>query len=157
MTMEVVGVVFRAPNRPGDFGWMRRQPEWADALFIFNDNEAEFHAHQRHGTGSGRCHAGGGNAAIRPFQCQVPQRAAGIPTGANGQGYHRLDDRVRGVIDDALLVIRDLVATGRYGRIVYSAENAAGDLGTGIFKVSGDVKRYIMEGLRRLATGDAPE
>ena len=46
---------------------------------------------------------------------------------------------------------------GRYGRIVYSAENAAGDLGTGIFQVSGDVKRYIVEGLRRLATGEAPE
>ena len=61
------------------------------------------------------------------------------------------------MIDDALQAIRDLVATGRYGRIIYSAENAAGDLGTGIFQVSDDVKRYIVEGLRRLATGDAPE
>jgi len=50
----------------------------------------------------------------------------------------------------------DLVATGRFTRIVDSAENAAGDLGTGIFHVSDDVKRYIVEGLRRLATGDPP-
>ena len=155
--MDVIGSKFKGGGKAGDFGWMIRQPDYDDALFIFNDNEEEFRAHQRHGPASGRCHAGGGNAAIRPSQCQLPQRAAGIPTGVDGQGYRRLDDHVRGVIDDALQAIRDLVATGRYGRIIYSADNAAGDLGTGIFQVSDDVKRYIVDGLRRLATGDAPE
>jgi hypothetical protein len=157
VAMELTGSKFKGGGKAGDFGWMIRQPDYDDALFIFNDNEAEFRAHQDHGMGSGRCHAGGGNAGIRPFQCQVPQRAAGIPTGADGQGYQRLDDHVRGVIDDALLAIRDLVATGRYGRIIYSAENAAGDLGTGIFQVSDDVKRYIVEGLRKLATSHVSE
>ena len=155
--MDVIGSKFRGGGKGGDFGWMIRQPDYHDALFIFNDDEESFRGHRRHSPGSAQCHAGGGNATIRPFQCQVPQRAAGIPTGADGKGYQRLDDHVRGVIDDALLAIRDRVATGRYGRIIYSAENAAGDLGTGIFQVSDDVKRYIVEGLRKLATGDAPE
>jgi hypothetical protein len=155
--MDVIGSKFRGGGKPGDFGWMIHRPDYDNALFVFNDNEAEFRAHQGHAPGSARCHAGGGNAGIRPFQCQLPQRAAGIPTGANGEGYSRLDDHVRGVIDDALQAIRDLVATGRYGRIIYSAENAGGDLGTGIFKVSDDVKRYIVDGLRRFATGQAPE
>ena len=154
--MDVIGSQFKGGGKRGDFGWMIHQPDYDDALFIFNDNEAEFRAHQAHAAGSRQCQAGGGNAGIRPFQCQLPQRAAGIPTGANNQGYRRLDDHVRGVIDDALRVIGDLVATGSYSRIIYSAENAAGDLGTGIFQVSGDVKRYIVEGLRQLATGEAP-
>ena len=155
--MDVIGSQFEGGGKRGDFGWMIRRPDYDDALFIFNDNEEAFRAHQAHAAGSRQCQAGGGNAGIRPFQCQLPQRAAGIPTGANNQGYRRLDDHVRGVIDDALQVIRDLVAAGHYGRIIYSAENAAGDLGTGIFQVSGDVKRYIVEGLRQLATGKAPE
>jgi hypothetical protein len=151
--MEVIGSRFEGGRKPGDFGWMIRQPPYDDALFIFNDNEEEFRAHQRHGSGRGQCHAGGGNAVIRPFQCREPQRAAGIPTGASGRGYSRLDDHVRGVIDVALQAVRDLVATGQFARIIYSAENVAGDLGTGIFQVSEDVKRYIVEGLRGFATG----
>jgi hypothetical protein len=155
--MDVIGSQFGGGGKPGDFGWMIHQPHYDDALFIFNDNEAEFYAHHGHAPGSAKCHAGGGNAGIRPFQCQLPQRAAGIPTGASGKGYSQLDDHVRSVIDDALQAIRDLVDTGRYGRLVYSAENAAGDLGTGIFQVSDDVKRYIVDGLRQFATGQARE
>ena len=145
-------------ERRGDFGWMIRQPDYDDALFIFNDNEEAFRAHQapRPRAVAGATPAGATQPS-GPSSAKLPQRATGIPTGANGQGYRRLDDHVRGVIDDALQVIRDLVAAGQYGRIIYSAENAAGDLGTGIFQVSGDVKRYIVEGLRRLATGEAPE
>ena len=155
--MDVIGSKFEGGGKPGDFGWMIRQPDYDDALFIFNDNEAEFRAHQRHGPASGRCRPAGGTPPSGPRSASSPERAAGIPTGVDGQGYRRLDGHVRGVIDDALQAIRDLVATGRYGRIIYSAENAAGDLGTGIFQVSDDVKRYIVEGLRRLATGEAPE
>ena len=65
---------------------MIEQPEYADALFVFNDNEGEFRAHQGHAPGARRCHAGGGNAVIRPYQCEDPPRAAGIPTGDHG-GY----------------------------------------------------------------------
>jgi hypothetical protein len=91
VSMELVGSVFAGRDNPGDFTWMITQPAYADALFIFNDNEEEFRAHEGHASGSGRCHRGGGNAAIRPYQCQEPQRATGIPTGAGGQGYRRLD------------------------------------------------------------------
>ncbi len=91
---------------------------------------------------------------IRPYQCQDPPRAAGIPTGAAG-GYPELTDHVGATIDDALAAISALLATGRYRRVIYSAANDAGDLGTGIFSVGDDVKRYIVDGLRRLGTASS--
>src|SRR5690242_17698949 len=147
--MELVPSVFAGRGRAGDFSWMIGQSEYADALFVFNDNESQFRAHQGHAPGARRCSAGGGNAVIRPYQCEDPPRAAGIPTGDAG-GYPALDDTARTAIDDALAAIRDLVATGRYRRVIYSAADRSGGLGTGIFDVGDDVKRYIVDGLRAL-------
>jgi hypothetical protein len=147
--MALVASTFAGRDRPGDFGWMIEQPEYADALFVFNDNEGEFRAHQGHAPGARRCHAGGGNAVIRPYQCEDPPRAAGIPTGDHG-GYPRLTDSARAAIDDALAAIRALLATGRYQRVIYSAADGSGALGTGIFDVGDDVKRYVVDGLRAL-------
>jgi hypothetical protein len=129
---------------------MINRPEYADALFIFNDNEQQFRAHRGHAPGSGQCHAGGGNAVVRPYQCRLPQRAAGIPTGSQG-GYPGLDDHVRAVIDEALDAIAELGSTGEFARIIYSAADEGGELGTGIFTVGADVRAYIVHGLRRVA------
>lgn len=151
--MEVIGSRFSGRGTEGDFAWMIRQPEYDDALFVFNDNEEQFREHQQHAPGSRRCTAGGGNAVVRPYQCVDPPRAAGIPTGSHGSGYVRLDDRTRQVIDDALAAVRRLLATGRYRRVFYSAAaDDPDDLGTGIFRVAPDVRRYIVSGLRSLTS-----
>ena len=92
-------------------------------------------------------------AATRPSgrtAATIPRGPSGIPTGQGGQGYPRLTPDAREAIDDALQLIADLLATGAYRRVVYSAANADGDLGTGIFEVGDDVKRYIVDGLRKL-------
>ena len=79
--------VFSQPGVEGDFGWMIGQPRWQQTLFIFNDNEHQSQAFLAQVAGgsiepaSGACQAGGGNAVIRPYQCQTPPRAAGVPTG----------------------------------------------------------------------------
>jgi hypothetical protein len=148
--VEVVGVVFQAPNRPGDFGWMRRQPEWADALFVFNDNESQFRAF-REGRPDG-CSPGGGNARIRPWRCEDPPRAAGIPTG-DGGGYLSLDTHVEAVLEEAFGVMRELLATGRYSKVVYSAETPDGLLGTSIFRPGPDVVEAITARLHALRAG----
>lgn len=147
--MQVIGTVFERGKAYGDFGRMIEQPEYADSLFVFNDNEEQFLSF-RAGKAGG-CDAGGGNAAIRPYRCEDPPRAAGIPTGRlAGSGYAALTPEVRRVIDDAVAYIRTLVGTGRYRRIFYSAADATGALGTGIFTVGDEVKRYIVEELRKL-------
>jgi hypothetical protein len=74
-----------------------------------------------------------------------------VPTGRSGAGYDALTADVRGVIDDAIEVIADLVRTGRYARVVYSAGPGKGDLGTGIFRVDEEVRRYIVQRLHGLA------
>jgi hypothetical protein len=151
--VEITGVVFEGAGRHGDFGWMVEQPQYADALFVFNDNEGQFRAFRLDSRSRAGCSAGGGNAGIRPYRCQEPPRAAGIPTG-DGGGYSSLDDHARAVIDEAIGVIRDLVASGRYRRVFFSA--SPGDpnlLGTGIFDVGEDVRRYVVQQLRAL--GDA--
>jgi hypothetical protein len=147
--VQVIGSQFAGGGRDGDFAWMIEQDAYADALFVFNDNEEAFRAFQRDRTGGAGCSRGGGNAVIRPFRCADPPRAAGVPTGAHGRGYDRLTDDVKGVIDDAFDVIEELLASGRYARVFYSA-GAGGGLGTGIFNVAGDVKAYIVDRLRAL-------
>jgi hypothetical protein len=62
-----------------------------------------------------------------------------------------LDDHAKAVIDESIGVIRDLLATGQYGRVFYSA--TPGDptlLGTGTFQVADDVRRYVVQQLRAL-------
>jgi hypothetical protein len=149
--VQVVGVVFERPGAYGDFAWMLTEPDYGDALFVFNDNETQFRAFRQNPRGEQGCSPGGGNAAIRPYRCHNPPRAAGIPTG-DGGGYPRLDDHARATIDEAIDVVRGLVATGRYRRVYYSS--APGDpdlLGTGIFNVGEDVRRYIVARLHELA------
>jgi hypothetical protein len=141
---------FEGRDRPGDFAWMIAQPEYADALFIFNDNEEQFRAFRRDPHSGAGLSPGGGNATIRPYRGAEPPRAAGIPTGRAGRGYAALTADARAAIDEALEVIAELLATSVYQRVVYSAANDEGDLGTGIFEVADDVKRYIVSGLRRL-------
>jgi hypothetical protein len=145
----VIASHFSDKGEEGDFGWMITRPEYADALFIFNDNEQQFRAFvEDRSPGTAGCRDGGGNAAIRHYRCVDPPRAAGIPTGP---GYLELTDAVRRVIDEALDVVKDLLASGGYQRLFYSAGKSDEELGTSIFDVGDDVKRYIVAELRKLA------
>ena len=47
MNLQVIGSVFEGGGYEGDFTWMIEQPDYADALFVFNDNEEQFRAHQQ--------------------------------------------------------------------------------------------------------------
>jgi len=154
VVMDIIGSIFNGRGRPGDFEWMILQPDYADALFVFNDNEEQFLAYLQDPTDPLGCARGGGNAAVRPYRCAEPVRAAGIPTGAHGVGYGRLDEGTRQVIDDAVAVVRRLVTSRGYRRVIYSSADESGRLGTGIFDVGNDVKDYIVEQLRRLSVDD---
>jgi hypothetical protein len=145
---KVIGSVFSGPNRDGDFSWMITQPQYERTLFVFNDNEEQFRAFLR-GQPSG-CTRGGGNAAIRPYQCTVPRRAAGIPTGSCGEGYELLSDDAKRNIDDAISEIRKLLKSGSYDVIIFSKDADSETLGTGIFRVGDDVKHYIYQSLMSL-------
>ena len=153
-TVQVLGSIYTGPNQIGDFCWMIEQSEYQDTLFIFNDNEEQFLAHQQDPDSLLGCAKGNGNAVIRPYQCQLPPRAAGIPSGRQGQGYGSLTPSHQRLIDQALRVIRSLIATGHYQRLIYSADPQGQSLGTGIFQVGEDVKAYIVAQLRQLADSD---
>jgi len=142
--MQVIKSQYSGPRQNGDFSWMIGRPEFARALFIFNDNEAQFIAFQT-GHASGLS-AGGGNAAIRPYQGHSPIRAAGIPTGNHG-GYQKLDKNVRALVDDAIAHIQRLLATGNYDQVIFSYDATNETLGTGIFNVADEVKNYIYQSI----------
>ena len=60
--MQVIGSVFSGAGKDGDFDWMITQDHYKDALFVFNDNEAQYKAHRDRPTdlaGAG-CAPGGG-------------------------------------------------------------------------------------------------
>ncbi len=155
--VTVIGSQFSGPGTDGDFSWMIEQPQYRDAFFIFNDNEDEFEAHQKNPDASGGpgCQSGGGNAAIRPYQCRKPPRAGGIPTGnfglQGGPGYPTLTPEVRAIIDRAVVAIRTAVEENGYRRVIYSSDGRGG-LGHGIFDPAGEVKRYIVEQIESLGS-----
>lgn len=146
--VKLVPSIYRGRDREGDFAWMISQPEYADALFVFNDNERQWRSH-RYGQHA-LCFRGGGNAIIRPHQCTANPHAIGIPTGDNGRGYAGLFPGVKFVLDMAVHQVEALLATGRYRRLIYSAADESGDLGTGIFTVAPEVRAYIVDSLRRI-------
>jgi hypothetical protein len=140
---QVTGVIFNGQNEVGDFNWMILQDQYRDALFVFNDNEDQYRQHRDHPaevTGAG-CLAGGGNAIIRPYQCQNPPRAIGVPTGPN---YSGLTPHVKSTLDEAIDNVHRIASKENYRRIFYNATNARGDLGTHIFAVGEEVKQYIV-------------
>lgn len=145
--IEVIKSSFRGENKEGDFAWMIRQPHHQGTLFIFNDNEGEFYTHLN--GGQHRCGGGGGNAKIRPFQCQPSPQAIGIPTGTydsgpHYKGYSSLDDHVRKVLEDAFQQIESLLKTGRYSAIAFSWSDET-KLGGEIFKTAQPVRDFIVE------------
>ena len=146
--ITVIPSTYSGRGQSGDFEWMLNQPEYENTLFIFNDNEEQFDAFVN-GESSGFTR-GGGNAAIRPFRKNSPPRAAGVPTGRSGRGYSSLDEPTKAKIDQALAVITDLLETGNYDSIIFSANETKTDLGTGIFCVGADVRDYIFSQLLAL-------
>ena len=142
--MKVTKSQYSGSNCVGDFSWMIDRPEYARSLFIFNDNEMQFIAfHTGHEAGFT---AGGGNAAIRPYQRHLPIRAAGIPTGEKS-GYQHLDLNVRALVDDAMAHIQRLLRSGNYDEVIFSYDAANDTLGTGIFHVADEVKSYIFQNM----------
>ena len=156
MSVQIHPSVFSGPGREGDFAWMIAQERYRSAFFIFNDNQEQFLAFQadpsaRSGPG---CTAGGGNAAIRPWQCADPPRAGGIPTGgrevAGGPGYPALTGEVKAVVDQAVAFIAARIAEHGFTDVYFSSDGK-GSLGHGIFDPAPDVKAYIVERIQGLA------
>ena len=144
---------FTGLGHDGDFLWMLEQPTYARTLFVFNDNEGEFYAHLRGGPHV--CSAGGGNAAIRPWQCQAQPRAAGVPTGTYAAGPHHggyafLDGQVTRAISDAMLRISSLLATGRFDTLAFSWDERT-KLGGNIFCTAQPVRDLIVQRLVEVA------
>jgi hypothetical protein len=145
--VNVIKSTFSGTGREGDFEWMIEQPHHARTLFIFNDNEGEFYAHFK--GGQHRCSAGGGNAAIRPYQCKPEPQAVGIPTGTyddgpHHMGYSSLDEKVTRAIVDSIAQIDALLATGRYTDLAFSWSDKT-KLGGKIFDTAQVVRDYIVD------------
>lgn len=165
--VEILPVIYKRGNPDGDFSLMINSPKYRDTLFLYNDNEEQFLAHISY-IDAGRpqyshsrlaCSIGGGNAAIRPYQCYPVPRAFGIPTGQSSRNFprdHRNPDELSGYssleeskeyIDKSFEYIARLIRTGRYKRVAYSANTDGYTLGTSIFTVSFEVKEYIIESI----------
>ena len=145
VSFEVLTSIYQGSDMDGDFSWMSQQAIHAKTLFIFNDNEEQFEAFVR-GDAAG-VFAGGGNAAIRPLRGLLPPRAAGVPTGDRNGGYAALDIHAKKSIDQSLALIQELLDKGQYERMIISRDPSEATLGTGIFHVNSDVKKYIFDSL----------
>ena len=105
---------------------------------------------------SHRCSAGGGNAAIRPYQCEPHWQAAGVPTGSfkagpHHMGYSSLDTQVTTAITHAISQIDALLATGRFDTLAFSYDPVT-KLGGRIFSTAQIVRDYIYDQLVTVAS-----
>ncbi len=153
MALTITPSVFHGGGKAGDFSWMIDRDEYSNAFLIFNDNEKQFLQHENGEAGG--CAVGGGNAAIRPYQCKIPPKAGGIPTGdygiKGGPGYPALDDHVKKTVDQAVATIKSVLdANPQYTEVIYSS-NGHGGLGTNIFTPAQDVTDYIIGKINCLA------
>lgn len=134
--IQITGIKFVKPNQYGDFNWMCKQEEFANSLFIFNDN-TEFHNTNR---------TGAGNAIMRKYNkysnLPVPL-SAGIPTGSlQFGGFDEFNKNVKQIIDNSINEIIELIQHFNYDHLYYSAE-LTGEIGTSIFEVDKKVIKYI--------------
>lgn len=158
----------------GDFSYMIEQPEHQGTLFVFNDNEEQFLAHflsadNPYGaasmgigqltlaTDADPCSSGGGNAAIRPYQCAPHRRAVGVPTGdykpksVHYKGYSALDAHVEQMIDFSMMQLDAMLASGRFSSLAFSYHPET-KLGGRIFNTAQEVRDCIVAELLRVAS-----
>lgn len=143
--LNLTGSIYTRCSTFGDFQWMIATDVHPRALYIFNDNDKD------HYTSSRGC----GNAAIRPYnrynlhRSGIP-RSAGVSTGLSSRrgGFQALDAGVSAIIDRDISEIKDLLSTGCYDSVIYSADSDGVTLGTGIFRVARQVKDYILAHLK---------
>jgi hypothetical protein len=131
MSVTVTGIVFRGNRQVGDFKWMVKQPEYADAVFIICENFIDMLFEEDNGSGT---------AVLRKNtwpNTQTPQ-AVGIPTGWSQVtgGFNPLDNTVKKVVRLAgLRILAHLRENPHVKRIIYSADEEDESLiGCNIFK-----------------------
>lgn len=141
--MEVIGTVFTKRNKYGDFLFMLKDPEYADSLFIYNENTELFISKSRK--------RGAGNAVIRPFRFTEPPRSSPIVTGTLREGgFDGLTDEVKALIDAGIEEIKNKIKEWGFKRVFYSAEVENGIIGQNIFVIGYEVRKYITDRLHEL-------
>ena len=98
-----------------------------------------------------RCSSGGGNAAIRPYQCHPHWQASGVPTGSrksgpHHMGYSTLDSQVTTALGHAMSQIDKLLISGRFDTLAFSYDPVT-KLGGRIFSTAQVVRDYIYDQL----------
>ena len=163
MAVQVVGVPFRAHDPDRDFCLMAKDPKYADAVLVFNDNVLDSNATTPFD--------GAGSAAIRTLSCKYGAkdwRAAGVPTGwSSATGGFRADSQgnlepfaARAIVlAIERIVLSVLASEGRKTRIIFSClPNDATKIGSGIFVLPAALVDYISVRLldlpRRIALKD---
>ena len=172
--IEIVGSNYNLSDPDNtDFTRMIKQPQYANTLFIFNDNVND------HDTNI----SGGGNAAIRSYNRYRKDGgkplSAGISTGTSVpyKGFASLDEKItavgsreqmmraqyaksltsqtpsftaRDIIDRDIQEIKDLISKYKYNRVIWSQDKTTGKLGVQLFNPSGDVIDYITDKIKNL-------
>lgn len=152
--IQIMPIMYIETDKTTDFSWMAQQPQYAATLFIYNDNQQNFVNFLNTPirdliSGKVNYSKGSGNAkAMRPYQYMYPIRAMGIPLGprpGHGGGYKILNKKNRDTIDMSFKVIEDLLSTGLYDTIAYSAASDGYTIGTSTFTLPENIVGYVTE------------
>lgn len=143
--INVEGTQFTSLNKFGDFNWMIKQKEYSDVLFIYNDDIESITSFKK----------GKGNAIIRVFNKYNPKipkpRSAGIPTGSlKSGGFKELNSETKEIIDNSIDSIKEIIIKYNYKTVMYSSK-LDGTIGSNIFVIGDNVKKYITQNIKNLS------
>jgi hypothetical protein len=139
--LTVIGTVFKGKGKEGDFEWQIKSGLYEDALFLFNDDEKRRHWKK----------AGAGNAVIRKYNknALIKPRSHGIVTG-NDTGYTSLTPQAKYQIDKCITEAKQIIKEQGYTKVYYSAATFNGLIGTSIFQIGDDVRKYITQQIKNI-------
>lgn len=152
--VAVIGIVYDGPRKYGDFKWMLKQPEYEDALFIYNDNVKD--------SLDPNVMEGGGSAAIRnlSWRFSTPPRSVGVPTGwsvASG-GFDEMDIYSKKAIDFSIARIWKIIldSNSQVTKVIYSCSREDKmKIGVSIFQPHSSILNYINDQLHNLQSAYA--
>jgi hypothetical protein len=153
--VRIEPVHFTKRNQHGDFEYMIEQPEYADSLFLIQENVVDSLTSDNPGAGT---------ACLRPYTYRLVSdktrpRAAAIPTGWNvdSGGFTELSKAVKSTIHVCMQRIRLLLQKYDYKSVVFSCDkDDTTKIGQGIFEIAKDVLTYISDQIWSLMQIDSP-
>lgn len=149
--VELIPIVSYRNQSANDFLNIINQPEFDNALFLFDEDQEDFikYAKFLQSKNMNRLICKSFSSDLRDYRCLDLPKAAGIPVGVNGVGYTNIFQAIP-YIQAAIDYIRELLNTEKYSSIVYLSKDDGRTFSTYPMRQSHDIIEFITGSIEEL-------